>query len=244
MQPNLILEDTIYTLEQLSEVNAPQIALAGRSNVGKSSLINALAGRKSLARVSSTPGKTQSINFYRVEPWQYYLVDLPGYGYAKVSKTERQKWAELINQYLVSTPGLRALAVLIDSRVPPQQIDLELTGYAREIGLPVIPILTKGDKCKQQERVAKQNEWKKILGGVTPIISSASTGLGLDRIWHTFSEFALDPEEFERIDAEVKKAKAEKKALRAARAEKRANAKPKPKAKSKAKAPAKKKKKK
>ncbi|MCG8530254.1 MAG: ribosome biogenesis GTP-binding protein YihA/YsxC [Desulfovibrionales bacterium] len=224
MQPNLILEDTIYTLEQLSEVDAPQIALAGRSNVGKSSLINALAGRKNLARTSSTPGKTQSINFYKVEPWMYYLVDLPGYGYAKVSKAERQKWAELINKYLISTPGLKALAVLIDSRVPPQAIDIELTSYARQIDLPLIPILTKGDKCKQQERVAKQNEWTKLLGGIKPIISSAETGLGVDRIWHAFAEHAMDPEEFARIDAEVQKAKAEKKALRAARAEKRAAA--------------------
>ncbi|SIN78622.1 ribosome biogenesis GTP-binding protein YihA/YsxC [Halodesulfovibrio marinisediminis] len=242
MQPNLILEDTIYTLEQLQEVDVPQIALAGRSNVGKSSLINALAGRKNLARTSSTPGKTQSINFYRVEPWQYYLVDLPGYGYAKVSKADRQKWAELINKYLISTPGLKALAVLIDSRVPPQQIDIELTSYARQIDLPLIPILTKGDKCKQSERVAKQNEWAKLLGGIKPIISSASTGLGVDKIWHAFSEHAMDPEEFARIDEEVKKAKAEKKAQRAARAEKRENAKPK--AKSKKATPSKKKKKK
>lgn len=227
MQPNLILEDTIYTLEQLQEVDLPQIALAGRSNVGKSSLINALAGRKNLARISSTPGKTQSINFYKVEPWQYYLVDLPGYGYAKVSKADRQKWAELINQYLISTPGLKALAVLIDSRVPPQQIDIELTSYARQIDLPLIPILTKCDKCKQRERDAKQNEWAKILGGIRPIISSASSGLGLDKIWHAFAEHAMDPEEFTRIDEEVKKVRAEKKAQRAARAEKRENAKPK-----------------
>lgn len=187
MQPQLILEDTIYTEGQLEErgLDTPQIAIAGRSNVGKSSLINALAGRKKLAKISSKPGKTQSINYYRVDPWEFHLVDLPGYGYAQVSKVERQKWAELINKYLCNTPALKALVILIDCRVPPQKLDIDLAVYARQIGLPLIPILTKCDKCKQREQAAKQKEWKNLLEGVTPLISSSATGKGLEKVWNT-----------------------------------------------------------
>ncbi len=192
MQPQLILEDTIYLLEQLKCVDEPQIALAGRSNVGKSSLINALAGRKKLARISSTPGKTQSINYYRVEPWGFYLVDLPGYGYAKASKSDREKWAKLISTYLTDTPGLRGLAVLLDCRVPPQKLDVDLTAYARSIRLPLLPVLTKADKCKQRERAAKQAEWATLLEGVRPIISSSESGLGLNAIWKAM-RLMIDP---------------------------------------------------
>jgi len=191
MQPTLILEDTIYTLDQLKLGSVPQVALAGRSNVGKSSLVNALAGRKKLARTSSTPGKTQSLNFYRVEPWGFYLVDLPGYGYARASKTDREQWAKLINTYLTGTPGLKALAVLLDCRIPPQKLDIDITAYAHSISLPLLPILTKADKCKQRERSAKQKEWATLLGGVSPIISSAESGLGLTAIWEALRRAAL-----------------------------------------------------
>ncbi len=194
MQPQLILEDTIYTLEQLQNVQAPQIALAGRSNVGKSSLINALAGRKKLARISATPGKTQSINYYRVEPWGFYLVDLPGYGYAKASKSDREKWAKLINAYLVGTSSLKALAVLLDCRIPPQKLDIDLTAYARSIKIPLLPVLTKADKCKQKERSAKQAEWARLLEGVKPIISSSSSGLGINALWDAMKLYALGPQ--------------------------------------------------
>lgn len=191
MQPQLILEDTIYLLEQLKCVQEPQIALAGRSNVGKSSLINALGGRKNLARISSTPGKTQSINYYRVEPWGFYLVDLPGYGYAKASKSDRDKWAKLINTYLTTTPGLKALAVLLDCRIPPQKLDIDLTAYARSIRLPLLPILTKADKCKQRERAAKQTEWATLLEGERPIISSAESGMGINTIWESMHRLVV-----------------------------------------------------
>ena len=92
MPSTVILEKTIYTIDQLGEMPLPQLALAGRSNVGKSSLLNKLTGRKNLAKISSTPGKTRSLNFYRVSPEEFYLVDLPGYGYARCSKTERVSW--------------------------------------------------------------------------------------------------------------------------------------------------------
>ena len=98
MRPTLTLETTAYTIEQLARMPQAQIALAGRSNVGKSSLVNALAGRKALAKVSSTPGKTRSVNYYHVDPDGFYIVDLPGYGYARCSQQERQKWGELLEK--------------------------------------------------------------------------------------------------------------------------------------------------
>ena len=133
--PTLTLESTVYTLQQLLDVPEAQVALAGRSNVGKSSLINALAVRKKLAKVSATPGKTRSINFYRVQPHNFFLVDLPGYGYARASHSERRSWATLLEKYLSTCKNLCALALLLDSRLPPQKLDLELAGFARSCGL-------------------------------------------------------------------------------------------------------------
>lgn len=183
MQPVLELEATVYTLEQMRAFDAPQIALAGRSNVGKSSLVNALARRKALAKISATPGKTRSINYYRVKPDGFYVVDLPGYGYAKCSKEERQKWATLIERYLATCPTLKALAVLLDSRLEPQQLDLELTSFARSNGIVLLPVLTKADKCAQRERAARQRQWRDLLGGIVPLVVSAKTGLGVDNLW-------------------------------------------------------------
>ncbi len=183
MQSQLILETTAYTFEQIKSVSQVQIALAGRSNVGKSSLINALAGRKSLAKTSSTPGKTRSLNFYNVQPEGFYLVDLPGYGYAKCSKQERNTWGKLMQSYILGCTTLQALAVLIDCRLPPQKIDLQLVDFAYAHNINVLPILTKSDKCKQKERVEKQKIWSNYLQGQMPIITSSSTRLGLENLW-------------------------------------------------------------
>jgi GTP-binding protein len=206
---SLTLSGTFYTLEQLAAFSQQtdetcekitlQIAFAGRSNVGKSSLINALAGRKNLAKVSSTPGKTASINFYRVDSKQegfqsFYLVDLPGYGYAQRSKTEREKWSYLIGAYLKSTEQLHALAVLLDCRLEPQQSDLELISYARTIRLPLLPLLTKADKCTRNEQAKRQSQWKKILYGQKPILTaaggSAAQRLGIDELWQAMVEIS------------------------------------------------------
>ncbi len=183
MASTLILETTAYTLDQLTSLNEPQIAFAGRSNVGKSSLINALARRNKLAKTSATPGKTRSVNYYRVVPEDFILVDLPGYGYAQCSKEERKKWAKLIEKYIVSCQGLKALAVLLDSRLDPQRLDVELTTYARANHIPLLPILTKGDKCNQRERSARQKQWAALLGGQKPVITASKNGLGIQDLW-------------------------------------------------------------
>lgn len=209
MQYSLFLEETVYTREQLGAsvfIPVPQIALAGRSNVGKSSLINALSGRRQLAKVSATPGKTISINFYRVEPGSFFLVDLPGYGYAQRSKTDRKKWAELIDDYIKSRANLMALAVLLDCRLEPQDVDLELIAYARSLGLPVLPVLTKADKCNQKERSARQKQWKALLAGQNPILTSASgpaqKRIGLDQLWEAINEVVKEARDLDSPEIE------------------------------------------
>ena len=184
------LEHTIYLTSQLTEFELPQIALAGRSNVGKSSLINALAGRKKLAKISATPGKTRSLNFYRVQPLDYYLVDLPGYGYARCSKSERDKWAALIDRYLTTCRELKALLLLIDCRLPPQKPDLDLAAYARGHNMVTLPVLTKADKCPQRDRAARVREWQAILGSESPLVVSAVTGLGIAELWNRLNAMA------------------------------------------------------
>ncbi len=188
MNPTLSLETTAYTLEQLQAESTPQIALAGRSNVGKSSLINALAGRKQLARISSTPGKTRSVNYYRVNPDNFLLVDLPGYGYAKAPKTEQAAWAKLIERYLVSSKALRGLVLLLDCRLPPQASDLALLAFASANAIPLIPILTKADKCSRQEQTARQREWGILLPRL-PILTSSAKRTGMAELWQVLREY-------------------------------------------------------
>ena len=186
-------------MEQLIEFEtnfpyAPQLALAGRSNVGKSSLINALANRKDLAKTSSSPGKTRSLNFFKVNPQNYYLVDLPGYGYARCSKTEREKWAKLIEAYITRTPGLTAVALLIDSRIPPQDLDRDLAAFVQSQGITLLPVLTKVDKCTVKDRALREKEWKAILGADKVAQVSAKTGSGLEKLWQAMHLAALKPD--------------------------------------------------
>ncbi|EGB13651.1 ribosome biogenesis GTP-binding protein YsxC [Pseudodesulfovibrio mercurii] len=191
MNRTIELVKTIYEIKQLEDVDAPQIALAGRSNVGKSSLVNRLAGRKALAKISSKPGKTRSLNYYRVDPDGYYLVDLPGYGYAKCSKQERIKWAKLIEAYITGNTHLKAVAVLLDARLSPQKLDLELTGYVRGLSIPVIPVLTKADKPKQRELAQLQKQWQDILQqDRPPLLFSSKTGKGEEKLWARLGEYA------------------------------------------------------
>jgi len=191
MNRSIELVETIYEIKQLKDFDESQIALAGRSNVGKSSLVNRLAGRKKLAKISSKPGKTRSLNYYRVNPDGFFLVDLPGYGYAKCSKAERLKWAKLIDAYIKNNTQLKAVAVLLDSRLSPQKLDMELTSYLKAIGIPVIPILTKSDKPKQRERAKLQNQWKDILQQESaPLCFSSKTGMGEAKLWDLLAAHA------------------------------------------------------
>ncbi len=178
------LEKTIYTLDQMERIAVPQIALAGRSNVGKSSLLNCLANRKNLAKTSSVPGKTRSLNYYLVHPEQYYLVDLPGYGYAKRSKSERSAWGNLMRRFLTNNKGLVGLILILDSRLPPQAPDIEMAGMALEQGLPLLPVLTKADKCTQREIAAAKRAWLDLLGpDAAPVFFSAKTRQGREMLW-------------------------------------------------------------
>ncbi len=125
----------------------PEYAFIGRSNVGKSSLINMITGRKSVAKVSSTPGKTQMLNFFEIDT-AWYLVDLPGYGYAKISKTKREKWRKMIQRYLETRSSLACTFLLIDSRIPLQKNDLEFAQFLGESRIPFVIVFTKIDKVK------------------------------------------------------------------------------------------------
>ncbi|MDP3427660.1 MAG: ribosome biogenesis GTP-binding protein YihA/YsxC [Humidesulfovibrio sp.] len=192
------LVKTAYELSQLTPTAEPQVAMAGRSNVGKSSLINCLAQRKGLAKTSSTPGKTQSVNFFQIEPGGYTLVDLPGYGYARRSQAERAKWGQLIEQFLTKSPGLKAVALLIDVRVPPQKSDLELVAWLRHANIRILPVLTKCDKVNQREASARQREWRDLLGGgATPICFSSVTGQGREALWLALDSLAARPAQLE-----------------------------------------------
>lgn len=139
------LESIAVKEEQYPIDNLPEIALAGRSNVGKSSLINSLINRKNLARTSSKPGKTRTINFYNVDD-KFRLVDLPGYGYAAVSKSEKDKWADIINTYLVSRENLKEVVLLVDIRHEPTNEDLMMYNWIIEMGFEGYVIATKLDK--------------------------------------------------------------------------------------------------
>ncbi|MDR2743974.1 MAG: ribosome biogenesis GTP-binding protein YihA/YsxC [Desulfovibrio sp.] len=191
MPAHLILESTAFTCAQLPDCAETQIALAGRSNVGKSSLLNALAGRKNLAKVSATPGKTRSINFFRAMPWNFYLVDLPGYGYARASHQERANWTKLLERYLSKTRNLRALVFLLDCRLPPQKNDIELTNFAGALRFSLLPVLTKTDKCARRECECRQKEWRELLGQ-TPLLTSSVKRFGINELWSNLISLATE----------------------------------------------------
>ena len=175
-----------YSLADLPAEVYPEYAFIGRSNVGKSSLINMLVEKKNLAKTSSTPGKTRSINHFLInENW--YLVDLPGYGYAKVSKKERNQWRKLIFDYLQKRRNLMLLFVLIDSRIEPQKNDLEFINSLGHKALPFMIIFTKSDKINKNKLIHNISLFKKEMLKTWEelpqiIISSAITGQGREEI--------------------------------------------------------------
>lgn len=165
-----------------------EIALAGRSNVGKSSLINTLLQRKNLARTSSSPGKTQTLNFYRVDSDQadFYLVDVPGYGYAKVSKKQREEFGEMIQDYLETRAYLKGLILLIDGRHEPTADDIAMYDYAQYLNLPILVVATKMDKIKKNAFNKTEAVFRKHLNlnkdNVTFLPFSSVTKLNVDQV--------------------------------------------------------------
>ncbi|HEY6012245.1 MAG TPA: ribosome biogenesis GTP-binding protein YihA/YsxC [Nitrospirota bacterium] len=161
----------------------PQIAFAGRSNVGKSSLINALLHRKSLVKTSATPGKTQLINFFMINE-SFYFVDLPGYGYARVPQAVTDAWAPMIEGYLKNSPSLRAVIVLLDSRREPDERDARLIEWLRQSDIHPIVVLTKADKLNRQESDRALRNLRSGLGiGDEAALTSAKSGQGIKELW-------------------------------------------------------------
>lgn len=193
------LETVCGITSVLPENTRPEIAFAGKSNVGKSSLINALMNRKSYARISATPGKTQTINFYNINE-EMYLVDLPGYGYAKVSEEEKQKWGQLIEKYLHGSSQLKAVFLLIDIRHDPSANDKMMYDWVVAQGYQPIIIATKLDKIKRSQ-IDKHLKMLRTGLGLVPgtriIPFSAMTKQGRDEIWELVETEYLGKKEVE-----------------------------------------------
>ncbi|ENH95773.1 GTP-binding protein YsxC [Gracilibacillus halophilus YIM-C55.5] len=169
----------------------PEIALAGRSNVGKSSFINRLINRKNLARTSSKPGKTQTINFYLLND-AFYFVDVPGYGYAKVSKKEREKWGKMMEEYFALRDTLKATALIIDSRHEPTELDQIMYDFLKYYELPVLVIATKIDKVakgKRQKHLQQVIQTLELEDTDVVIPFSAETGEGKEEAWQQMKDY-------------------------------------------------------
>lgn len=191
-----VYESSAGLASQIKPSTLPEIAFSGRSNVGKSSLINKLLNRKALARVSATPGKTATINFYRLDTMR--LVDLPGYGYARVADSERRRWAGLIEGYFDDQRDLRLVLQLIDIRHPPSKDDYQMLGYMTDRQIPYLIVLTKADKLNKSERAKRMEMLEKELAefeGVKVISFSAITGEGVDELREILDYVTSDEDE-------------------------------------------------
>ena len=196
---NINLETVCGLTSQLPDNQLPEIAFAGKSNVGKSSLINALMNRKSYARISATPGKTQTINFYNINE-ELYLVDLPGYGYAKVSEQEKAKWGKLIERYLHGSAQLKAVFLLIDIRHDPSANDKMMYDWIVAQGYNPIIIATKLDKIKRSQvdkHLKAVRQGLNLVRGTKVLPFSSVTKQGKDDIWAFVETELLGKEEVE-----------------------------------------------
>lgn len=170
---------------QYPDTQHPEIALAGRSNVGKSSFINKMLNRKALARTSSKPGKTQTLNFFLINEKLFY-VDVPGYGYAKVSKTEREAWGKMIETYITSRDQLKAVVLLVDLRHSPTKDDVMMYDFLKHFDIPVIIVATKADKIpkgKWDKHAKVVRETMQIEEGDELVLFSSETGMGKEKAW-------------------------------------------------------------
>jgi GTP-binding protein len=179
-RPEASFVGSFFALGQIPRDRLPQVAVAGRSNVGKSSLLNQIVGQRKLAKVSATPGRTRSLNFFRIDD-RFYLVDLPGYGYAKASQTMRDQWSKLIEQYLTSAEDLIGLVLLLDSRREVTEQDEMLMNRLSQRQLPVMVAVTKSDKLSHDKVIRKVREVEQNLG-VGAVAFSTVTGAGRNEL--------------------------------------------------------------
>ncbi len=174
---------SVHTLRQLPAPDYPEIAFAGRSNVGKSSLMNRLTGRKNLVKTSSRPGKTRGLNYFLINE-SVYFVDLPGYGFARVPKKEQAGWQELITGYLLQRKSLRLVVVIIDLRHSLKKMDRDLTDWLQYQEIPFLPVYTKADKLSKNKQIQHASSLDAALGinGKNRVICSAVTGQGCEEL--------------------------------------------------------------
>lgn len=170
----------------------PHIAMVGRSNVGKSSMINHLTGQKKLARVSSDPGRTQTINLYDIDD-RFFLVDLPGYGYAQTSKEKRVMFAEMIHEYLLLTPQLRLVLLIIDARIPPTELDADMAAWLQDNGIPFVIVTNKMDKLSSSEASRLHQTLEMKYPGIRQIEHSINSGRNRNELWGVIEGAARTP---------------------------------------------------
>ena len=190
---NAAFESASGLVEQLPPSNVPEIVFYGRSNVGKSSLINKLLNRKALARVSAKPGKTGTINFYRLPDCR--LVDLPGYGYAKVSAAEKLRWAQLVEGYLNSGRNIRLVVQIVDFRHMPTQDDLHMIDFLKQAGLPFLIAATKSDKLNKTQRTQQLDAYRALFESLPDTVLvpfSAESGEGAEEIRLQIEKICVD----------------------------------------------------
>jgi len=187
---------SIYKIEDLPQDHMVEVAIAGKSNVGKSSLINRLTGRRQLAKTSGTPGKTRCLNYFLLDPGNtpaFYLVDLPGYGYARVSKSMRKDWGALIEKYLEVSERLAGLVALFDVRRDPTEEDKDWLAWLEKWKKDSLVVLTKCDKLSRSERTRALDRWRPAgtREGLDPLLFSAETGEGKDLLWQWIDDVRL-----------------------------------------------------
>ncbi len=184
-------EASYGTVESIPEPTQPEVSVAGRSNVGKSSLLNKLFGRKNLVKVSSTPGKTCNVNFFDVDGITF--VDLPGYGFARVSKAEKDRWSNLIGGYFELERSFNLVLSLVDIRHEAQKLDRQMIAFLQDAGLPYLVVLTKGDKLSRNKQNAQAALLSKQLEVPRDqmIITSSETGQGIDELKSRIAEACL-----------------------------------------------------
>jgi GTP-binding protein len=181
MSQNATFVGSYNDVRRIPSENLPQIAFAGRSNVGKSTLLNKLVGRKKLAKTSKTPGRTQMLNFFRIDD-KYFFVDLPGYGYAKAPPQVKKQWGILVDEYLEKSANLKGLIFLLDCRRDPNKDDLMLLEWVINRQLDYVIVLTKADKLNKNGQNKKMAEIRTAFK-IEPILFSGRTGLGKHELW-------------------------------------------------------------